>query len=232
MKKLLIPIIFIGFSFCFISCVTVKVYSQLNPDIHPPVLKHILVVGNFQDIVWQHQFEDQIGDAITNLGSDLPNLFVMKSYKYIFQGYRDRPDEYEDFIKKAGIEAVLVVKIKSYEENSSEFQITPQYQTTKGTFTPNGYGIDYNSMTTTHGGDTIQVNKSKFLARMDLIDVTTKVIIWTSEAYVSTSSVGPFNEDGLSEYAWDSADDLIKTGILGISDQPKKEIKPDHHIPF
>ncbi len=130
MKKVLIAIFFMVISVSFIGCVTVKVYSQLNPDILPPVIKHLMVVGNFQDIIWQHEFEDQIANAITNQASDIPNLFVFKSYKNIFQGYRDRPQMYADFIQKAAIQAILVVKIKSYEESSNDVQITPKTTTT------------------------------------------------------------------------------------------------------
>jgi hypothetical protein len=70
-------------------------------------------------------------------------------------------------------------------------------------------------MATNPAGDTSRLNISNYVIRMDLVDVETKELIWTSESYISTAPFGPFSEDGLNEFADKSIDDLVKAGVFG-----------------
>ena len=67
------------------SCMRVDMYSQRNPQWHAHPLRKVMVIGNFQNLIYRNYAEGQMCEYI----ADYSNTKCLRSLKFLFAGQNE-----------------------------------------------------------------------------------------------------------------------------------------------
>ncbi|MHB8405786.1 MAG: hypothetical protein ACYDCJ_10225 [Gammaproteobacteria bacterium] len=82
-KVALIPVIIALLALA--GCMSVDIFSQRNPQWHGQPLKRVMVIGNFEDLVYRHYAEGQMCEYI----ADYSDTKCLESLNYLFAGQNE-----------------------------------------------------------------------------------------------------------------------------------------------
>ena len=169
---------------------SVDMYSQTNPQWHGHSLKTVMVIGNFQDLVYRHYAEGQMCEYI----GDYSDTECLQSLNYLFAGQDEAP-QVAAVLNKEKVDGVIYI---STQASGTAIVNTPMVFNTirwsPGFSTAIGYG-----------GATA-VNWADYSVKLYVND---GVVIW----YANADASG--NPDSTIEHSsYHIAKELVKAGII------------------
>lgn len=93
---------------CLAGCASVDMYSQTNPQWRGEPLKKVMVIGNFQSLVYRHYAEGQMCEYI----GDYSDTECLQSLNYLFAG-QDEGAQVATVLNKEKIDGVIYISTQA-----------------------------------------------------------------------------------------------------------------------
>ncbi len=91
------------------GCMSVDMFSQRNPQWHGQPLKRIMVIGNFENLVYRHYSEQQMCEYI----GDYSDTKCLQSLDYLFAGQNEKP-QLADVLNREKVDGVIYISTQAY----------------------------------------------------------------------------------------------------------------------
>lgn len=172
------------------GCMSVDMYSQTNPQWHSQPLKRVMVVGDFEDLVYRHYAEGQMCEYI----GDYSDTECLESLKYLFAG-QNEDDQLTAVLNREKVDGVIYISTQS---SGTTMVNRPMLFYTTSWASGFGTAIGYGGPSTV---DWANYSVKPF--------VTNGAMIWYANADASGKP-----EDTIEHSSYHITRDLVKAGII------------------
>lgn len=151
-----------------LSCATTSIRSQVDPAAAAKGFKKVMVVGNFSDLGLRQDAEQEFVKTLAARG-----FYATPSAVLLFPGRQYSPEEIDQALATAGVDAVLVLSPAGAGTSSTWI---PQTTTTTGSATVYGNTVSGTATSRSYGGYSVQKPWAQFHAQ--LFDRAARQSVW------------------------------------------------------
>ncbi len=186
-----IAVIFVSIVLLVLTgCMSVDMYSQRNPQWHGQPLKRVMIIGNFENLVYRHYAEGQMCEYI----GDYSNTICLQSLKYLFAGQNESA-QIAAVLNREKADGIIYISTQAH---GTTVVNTPIVFTAMSW--PSGFGtmIGY--------GGPVAVDWANYSVKLY---VTNGTVIWYANADASGKP-----EETIEHSSYHISKELVKAGII------------------